>query len=132
MFIEHINRFIMYTNEESNSEDVRFNYLLRMSKVCEEICSLPPYQRKALLLSIKDVNGCTLLISLLQLGAISIEQLTDALDINIQEFNLLLSNLPMNDVELARHLNCRADQVVKLRSISSRRICAILKMESTE
>jgi hypothetical protein len=96
--------------------------LLMVKKACEVICQLRPYQRKALLLSLKQRDGHSLLNSLLIIKALTIKQLANALEITDTELDLLFPRLPLNNSEIAYLLSCQEHQVIRLINIASKTI----------
>jgi hypothetical protein len=94
--------------------DTSSNYYSHVGRISSIIFELRPYQRKALLLSLKREDGDTLLKDLLIIKAVSLQQLMDALEVTDKEFNSLLSRLPLESKEIALYLNCNEDQVRKL------------------
>jgi hypothetical protein len=110
---------IRYPNE---FKTINVHSLTQMSRTCDLMCSLEPFQRKALLLSLKQEDGDTLLKTLLILKAIRLDQLIRALDLTEETFSLLFPNLPLNNAEISAFLNCKEEQVVKLIAIAKRNV----------
>jgi hypothetical protein len=125
---EYFTAFIHKDTQALNSPHRSYNesYALTLKSICEAVCALPRYQRKALLLSMKHQCGRSLLIELLSIHAITVEQTTVALEINTEDLNLLLPKLPLNNRAIAEFLSCKEYQVITLKSVASKRILKTL------
>ena len=87
-----------------------------------EICELPPEQRAALLLNLKDREGLDITIILVNSGAATISELAEALGLSIEEFLDLWKRLPLSDEDIAIRLDTRAQRVASLRQSGRRRL----------
>lgn len=100
------------------TEVERRSYLRRL---WEEISQLPPLQRAALLLNLRDAHEG--LIALLPLaGVATVRQIADAVGIPDEKFAGLWNDLPLEDAAIARLLGVTRQQVINLRKAARARL----------
>lgn len=87
-----------------------------------EICQLPSRQRVALLLNFRDSHGQELVSLLPYTRAATIEQISQSLDIPLEEFLKLWNDLPLDDLAIAELLGATRQQVINLRKCARERL----------
>ena len=87
-----------------------------------EIGELPPNQRMALLLNLRDHSGDSALRLFPALGIASIRQIAGAMELDANEMALLWPRLPLDDLELAQMLELTRQQVINLRKSARQRL----------
>jgi RNA polymerase sigma factor (sigma-70 family) len=93
-----------------------------LKKVWKEICELPPEQRAALLLNLKEKNGSDITVIFVSSGVATISEIASALDVSIEEFLDTWNKLPLSDEEIGMRLGVSARQVGTLRQSGRRRL----------
>lgn len=100
------------------TEMERRSYLQRL---WSEILRLPPGQRAALLLNLRDVQeGVIVLLPLT--GVATIRQIAEACGIPAEEFARLWNDLPLDDAAVAVRLGLTRQQVINLRKSARARL----------
>lgn len=87
-----------------------------------EIGSLPLRQRVALLLSLRDDNGSSVLWILPLMGTASMRQIARALEMPDLELAGLWNRLPLDDHGIAARLGCSRQQAINLRGAARKRL----------
>jgi hypothetical protein len=87
-----------------------------------EICQLSRRQRVALLLHLKSPLGINVITLLPATGVATFEQIAEALEIPIAEFEQLWADLPLDDLRLAAYLGATRQQVINLRKTARERL----------
>jgi hypothetical protein len=87
-----------------------------------EIGELPPRQRVALLLNLRDANGSSLLWVLPLTGIASIRQIARMLGWADLELAEIWKDLPLDDNTIAGRLGCTRQQVINLRMAAKKRL----------
>ena len=95
---------------------------VRLKLIWEEICRLPLPQRVALLLSLRDSQGRSVLMLFQVTNTASMRQLAEALAIPAASFAEIWNDLPLGDVTIARRLGATRQQVVNLRLSARKRL----------
>jgi hypothetical protein len=88
----------------------------------EEISQLPLRQRAALLLSLKEEHGRSLLALLPLMGIASMRQIAEALEITAAQLAELWQQLPLDDARIAARLQLTRQQVINLRKSARARL----------
>jgi DNA-directed RNA polymerase specialized sigma24 family protein len=91
-------------------------------RVWEEIVALPPRQRAALLLNLRDPQGSAVLPLLVDTGVVSMAGLADAAGLSSGEFAGLWDQLPIDDLTVAARLGITRQQVINLRKAARARL----------
>lgn len=99
-----------------------------LKQVWKEICELPPEQRVAMLLNLKDREGSDITILLVSSGAATISEMAEALGLSIEEFLDLWKQLPLSDEDIAIRLGTRVQRVASLRQSGRRRLSRRMDM----
>jgi DNA-directed RNA polymerase specialized sigma24 family protein len=93
-----------------------------LSQLWTEICELPPRQRTAFLLNLRDEKGCSAIELFPLLGLATIRQLASTLEIPECEFAGLWNDLPLDDARIAARLGITRQQVINLRKSARERL----------
>ncbi|MCM3874231.1 MAG: hypothetical protein ND895_26375 [Pyrinomonadaceae bacterium] len=121
------------SNEPVNSSpgvDVLLERRLFLENVWAEVCQLPVLQRAALLLNLRDAHGGSAIFFIPYLGIASHEQIAKLLGFTDEQFSALWSELPLDDLRLAKILGITRQQVINLRKTARERLAR--RMEKTE
>jgi DNA-directed RNA polymerase specialized sigma24 family protein len=102
--------------------DVAIDQRRFLARVWAEIGALPPRQRAALLLNLRDPSGAGLLWLLPIAGVATIRQIAQVLDLPAREFAALWRDIPLDDAAIARRLGCTGQQVINLRMAGRKRL----------
>jgi DNA-directed RNA polymerase specialized sigma24 family protein len=98
-----------------------------LQKLWSEILELPPKQRAAVLLNLKDAQGNSMVEMFPITGIASVRQIAEALGIPAQEFARLWNDLPLDDNALAARLGVNRQQVINLRKSARDRLARRLR-----
>jgi RNA polymerase sigma factor (sigma-70 family) len=88
------------------------------AELWKEIQDLPPRQRSALLLNLKNDAMNLLLLT----GVARFRELATALDMPLEELASLWSKLPLEDTEIAQRLGGTRQQIINLRMAARKRL----------
>jgi hypothetical protein len=102
--------------------EVELEDRVRLKLIWEEICLLPLPQRVALLLSIRDSQGRSVLTLFQITNTASMRQLAEAMGMPAESFAQMWNDLPLGDATIARHLGATRQQVVNLRLSARKRL----------
>lgn len=94
----------------------------RLAALWEEVRQLPPNQRRALLLNLRDPAGRSALELLLLLGIVQFATLAETLEMSVEELSLLWIDLPLDDLTIADQLQLSRQQVINLRKSARERL----------
>lgn len=95
---------------------------VRLKLIWAEICQLPLPQRVALLLSIRDSQGRSVLTLFQLTNTASMRQLAEALAMPAEALARIWNELPFGDATIAQHLGATRQQVVNLRLSARKRL----------
>jgi RNA polymerase sigma factor (sigma-70 family) len=101
----------------------------RLAQLWHEISELPPAQRVALLLNLRDPGGGSAVWLLPAAGVASIRKIAQSLEISAEGFAELWPRLPLNDLEIADRLGIVRQQVINLRQAARQRLARRLRKE---
>jgi DNA-directed RNA polymerase specialized sigma24 family protein len=107
--------------------DAVIEYRQLLQYLWSEICQLPRLQRIALLLHLKSPRGVNVITLLPATGIATFEQIAAALNIPIEQFESLWTNLPMDDLAIAQYLGASRQQVINLRKNARERLARRVK-----
>jgi DNA-directed RNA polymerase specialized sigma24 family protein len=93
-----------------------------LSALWREVGELPPRQRAALLLSLRDEQGGTALLLFPVTGTATIRQIAEALHLGPERFAELWNALPLDDRRIAELLGVTRQQVINLRKAARERL----------
>lgn len=94
-------------------------YLRRLWK---EIQALPAFQRKALLLNLRDENGESIMDLFVLTKTTTFEEIAAVLGLPIDEFAALWNALPIDDLQISRMLSLTRQQIINLRKAARDRL----------
>lgn len=103
------------------------DHKIYLEKLWSEILELPPRQRAAVLLNLKDAQGSSMVEMFPITGIASIRQIAEALEIPAREFARLWNELPLDDNNIASRLNINRQQVINLRKSARDRLARRLR-----
>lgn len=95
--------------------DTLFEQRQLLEELWSEIQLLPRAQRVALLCNLKSPQGVNVITLFPATQVATFEQLAEALEIPLNEFGLLWSQLPLDDLSIADYLKITRQQVINLR-----------------
>ena len=92
-----------------------------------EICQLPRRQRVALLFNLKSPQGVNVITLFPLTGVATFQQLANALELPLAEFERVSADLPMDDSRIAEYLGATRQQVINLRRTARERLARRIK-----
>ncbi|SPE27891.1 conserved hypothetical protein [Candidatus Sulfopaludibacter sp. SbA3] len=101
-----------------------------LEKLWSEIEDLPPPQRAALLLNLRDGTGGSALWMLPGAGIATVRRVAELVGMAAEEFAVLWIRLPWSDIEIGQHLGLARQQVINLRQAARQRLGRRLRGES--
>ena len=102
--------------------DLALEQRLFFEQVWLEVCQLPVLQRAALLLNLRDSRDGGVISFLPFLGVASKEELAQLLEIPYEHFQKLWSELPLDDLRIAKMFGITRQQVINLRKTARERL----------
>jgi RNA polymerase sigma factor (sigma-70 family) len=109
------------------SPDTIFEYHQLLQQLWGEILQLPRRQRVALLLNLRNPQRINVITLLPATSIATFEQIAEALEIPLEQFEKLWANLPMDDLGIAELLGATRQQVINLRKNARDRLTRRLK-----
>ncbi|HEU4889055.1 MAG TPA: hypothetical protein VFV49_14315 [Thermoanaerobaculia bacterium] len=97
-------------------------YRSALTEVWREIDLLPPRQRIALLLGLRDENGSAVTSLLVVLRIAAFDQLAAAMELSSEDLAALWDQLPLPDLVIAERLELTRQQVINLRKSARERL----------
>jgi hypothetical protein len=104
------------------SPDIAFDQHRYLQRLWSEILQLPPRQRAALLLNLRDEQGAGVLALLPLIDIASMEAIAQALELTEGQMAKLWYDLPLDDAGIARLLGITRQQVINLRKAARSRL----------
>lgn len=98
-----------------------------LQRLWEELRQLPPNQRAALLLNLKDADGRGCIELFPATGIATLRQLANALEMSADRFAQLWNELPLEDARIAELLGLTRQQVINARKSGRERLTRRLK-----
>lgn len=92
-----------------------------------EVCQLPPRQRAALLLNLRDGQGRGLIALFPHLRIATMREIAAALGVGAEEFARLWNELPLEDASVASMIGATRQQVINLRKSARERLARRMK-----
>jgi RNA polymerase sigma factor (sigma-70 family) len=102
--------------------DVEVEQRMYVARLWSEICELPPRQRLALLLNLKDAKGSDCVALFLLSGITTASEIAASLAMSAEEFCELWNELPLDDATIAGRLGINRQQVINLRKSARERL----------
>ncbi len=87
----------------------------RLQRIWQEVLALPPNQRAALLLNLRDADGQGVIELIPATGIASFEELAAALGMQTPRLEEIWNDLPLEDNRIAQALGISRQQVINLR-----------------
>jgi DNA-directed RNA polymerase specialized sigma24 family protein len=100
---------------------------MHLKRLWDEIVELPPRQRSALLLNLRDEGGRGIVDLWIIVGVVTPEALAGALGLEARAFAELWKELPLDDNRIAAHLGLTRQQVINLRKSARERLARRVK-----
>lgn len=91
-------------------------------EVWREVDLLPPRQRIALLLGLRDENGSSVTSLLIHLRIVTFAELAVAVDLSSDALSAIWDHLPLSDLAIAERLDLSRQQVINLRKSARERL----------
>ena len=98
-----------------------------LNRLWDEITELPPRQRAALLLNLRDEGGRGIVDLWIIIGVTTPETVAEALGLGLEEFAELWAELPLDDNRIAALLGLTRQQVINLRKSARERLARRVK-----
>ncbi len=98
-----------------------------LRRVWSEILQLPPRQRLAVLLNLRDEKGGTAIVLLPMLRVASIRQIADAMEMAPEELAAIWDKLPLDDEVIGEKLGATRQQIANLRKCARERLSRRLR-----
>ena len=108
--------------EETASVESSLVYRSALIEVWREIDLLPPRQRIALLLGLRDENGSAITSLLIVLRIVTFDALAAAVELSSEELAAIWDRLPLPDTVIAERLDLTRQQVINLRKSARERL----------
>jgi RNA polymerase sigma factor (sigma-70 family) len=112
------------TRPEPSAEAERRAYLERLWL---EIAGLPPRQRAALLLNLRDEQGRACIDLWTLTGVATPRAVAEVLEMTLESFAEIWNELPLDDKRIAAHLGLTRQQVINLRKSARERLTRRMK-----
>jgi hypothetical protein len=101
-----------------------------LSQLWSEIQMLPPRQRMALLLNLRDADGRELVTLLVHTRVAPLAAIAEALQLSGEQLAGLWNRLPIDDATIAEQFGLSRQQVINLRVSARRRLARKMRMPS--
>jgi hypothetical protein len=95
---------------------------LYLQRLWTEVAELPPLQRAALLLNLRDAQGGSVIAFVPHLGIAGKAEIAELLSMSAEQFSQLWNELPLDDAGIARLLGVTRQQVINLRKTARERL----------
>jgi RNA polymerase sigma factor (sigma-70 family) len=87
-----------------------------------EIRELPPKQRAALLLNLREPGSGNAVTLFVAVGIAALDEIAEAVELSPEELSAIWDELPFDDLRIAAHLGLRRQQVINLRKSARERL----------
>lgn len=87
-----------------------------------EIRELPPNQRAALLLNLREPGSGNAVTLFVAMGIATLEEIAAAVEMSVGQLSSMWESLPLDDLRIAAHLGVRRQQVINLRKSARERL----------
>jgi DNA-directed RNA polymerase specialized sigma24 family protein len=87
-----------------------------------EIRELPPNQRAALLLNLREPGSGNAVTLFVAIGIATLEEIAEAVEMPVAQLSSMWDGLPLDDLRIAAHLGIRRQQVINLRKSARERL----------
>jgi RNA polymerase sigma factor (sigma-70 family) len=113
--------------DERPSVAVEAEQRVYLENLWREIVALPPRQRAALLLNLRDEQGRGVVDLWMLTGVVTAQTIVAALDMTMEQFAEIWNELPLDDNRIAAHLQITRQQVINLRKSARERLSRRMK-----
>lgn len=120
------NRFVELPSREADAS-LHVEKRIFLQQLWLEVQLLPPNQRAALLLNLRDAEGRGCIAMFLVTGVATLRQLAGALELTAERFAELWNDLPLEDQAIAELLGLTRQQVINARKSGRERLARRLK-----
>jgi RNA polymerase sigma factor (sigma-70 family) len=120
--IQRIDKTVSERIDETASVESSLVYRSALIEVWREIDLLPPRQRIALLLGLRDENGSAMASLLILLRIATFDALAAAVELSREELAAIWDQLPLPDMAIAERLDLTRQQVINLRKSARERL----------
>ncbi|MGH9901002.1 MAG: hypothetical protein ACRD68_04085 [Pyrinomonadaceae bacterium] len=110
------------SSDPRGAVDEAFDRRARLRRVWDEILQLPPRQRAALLLNLRDETGGAAIALLPVLRLATMRQIAEALRMSAEELAETWGRLPLEDAAIAEKMGASRQQVANLRKCARERL----------
>jgi len=100
----------------------RFETRQSVELLWQEIRDLPPLQRAALLLNLREPGGFNAISHFVILGITTVDAIAGAVGMSAQSLADLWNDLPLDDLTIAERLGMKRQQVINLRKAARERL----------
>ena len=107
--------------------DALLEQRLYLQRLWTEVAQLPPMQRSALLLNLRDAQGGSVIAFVPHLGIAGKAEIAEMLSMSAEQFSELWNELPLDDASIARLLGVTRQQVINLRKTARERLVRRMK-----
>jgi hypothetical protein len=108
--------------DETASVESSLVYRSALLEVWREVDLLPPRQRMALLLGLRDENGSAIVSLLILLRIATFDELAAAVELSPEELTAIWDQLPLPDMVISERLGLTRQQVINLRKSARERL----------
>ena len=88
----------------------------------QEVQQLPPRQRAALLLNLREPSSGNAVTLFVVLGIATLDAIADAVEMSTAELSAIWDDLPLDDLRIAQHLGVERQQVINMRKSARERL----------
>ena len=113
---------LQYLADPREGISIELDRRIYLQSLWAEICELPLRQRAALLLNLRDAEGCDVASLFPLTGVATIRQLAESLSMPDEQFAAMWNELPLDDATIALHLGVTRQQVINLRKSARERL----------
>jgi RNA polymerase sigma factor (sigma-70 family) len=109
-------------DEPANEPVTRFETRESLEILWQEIAGLPPLQRAALLLNLREPGGVNAIMLIILTGVATMDTIAGTLAMSVEELAGIWSDLPLDDLTIAARLGVTRQQVINLRKAARERL----------
>jgi hypothetical protein len=113
--------------EPQAEPDIVLQYRQLFQYLWSEICQLSRRQRIALLFNLKSPSGVNVITLVPVTQVATFEQIAEALEIPVEQFESIWARLPMDDLSIAEYLGATRQQIINLRKNAREKLARRMK-----
>jgi hypothetical protein len=118
---------IAATEVEAVEPAIRIEARQYLDAVWSEVCELPPHQRAALLLNLRDPDYDNAVALFVMTGVATAERIAEVLGMTAEQLAAIWNDLPLDDLAIAGRLGVARQQVINYRRSARERLNRRLK-----